>query len=236
MNAKFSLIVANWKMNGDRALASTLIPAIMAEAPNARWVCCPPAPLLPYIHDLAPSVMLGGQDSGTAASGAYTGAVSALHLREAGALYVIVGHSERRQYQHETSEDVCQKAKAAKAAALIPIVCIGESLETYETGQTVAYLTKQLHESTWQLEGPYIIAYEPIWAIGTGKTPTVVEIEAIHSALAELAPGVPLLYGGSANAQNAADILAVPHVDGLLVGGASLKKDDFVTMLKAACV
>jgi triosephosphate isomerase len=228
------IIVANWKMNGSKEMAKALLYDILSKKSKAPWVCCPPATLLDFIHGFAPDLVLGGQDCGIKNEGAFTGSIASSHLKEAGASFVIVGHSERRKFQYETNADVALKAKNAIESGLIPIICIGESFENYESGETLNVLDQQLAESSQDIASGYILAYEPIWAIGSGKTPALEEIQTIHNYLKSKKSHIQILYGGSANAKNAADILAIENVDGLLVGGASLKAEDFTQILTAA--
>lgn len=172
-----------------------------------------------------------GQDCSAYESGARTGEVSAKMLADFGAKYVIVGHSERRQYHNETNEIVKQKALRATAAGLTPIICVGETRDERDSGTAFSVIEKQFLESTDGL-ATYIIAYEPVWAIGTGLTPTLEQITEVHNALRKLTPA-KLLYGGSAKASNATDIMSIPNVDGVLVGGASLDSNDFIPIINA---
>ena len=240
------LVVGNWKMNGNLA-ALTEVRAIADAAKRASGVdvaICPPftliGPAIPRSHGLP----IGGQDCHASDSGAFTGSVSALMLKEAGARLVIVGHSERRQYQHETDEEVRAKAEAALRHGLQAIVCVGESEEEREAGRAVEVVTRQLAASLPDEahEGEIIVAYEPIWAIGTGRTATPADVAEMHAAIRAHLTGnfgdrggrVRILYGGSVKADNAAELFAVEDVDGALVGGASLTAAQFVPIIEAA--
>lgn len=236
-------IIANWKMNGSAQLIEELSPQLVAWAktnPSTKAVICPPfthinaVKLALFDTDIA----LGGQDCHEKASGAYTGNVSAEMLVEMGATYVIVGHSERRQYHAETDELVQAKAEAALKSHLIPVVCVGESLEDRDAGRAVAVVTAQAKQSApTNHQSPstnhFLLAYEPIWAIGSGRVPSLEDIAEMHSALKAELGQVQVLYGGSVNAANAQEILALDDVDGALVGGASLKAEEFLGILKA---
>ncbi|MDH2326974.1 triose-phosphate isomerase [Cereibacter sp. SYSU M97828] len=225
------LAAGNWKMNG---LAADLaeIEAIAAGAPEGCEVLiCPPATLLARAAALGLAV--GGQDCHAKASGAHTGDVSAAMLADAGAGYVILGHSERRADHGETSEDVAAKALAAQGAGLTAIVCVGETEAERDAGRTLDVIGAQIVASIAGLDpSRLVVAYEPVWAIGTGLTPTLQEIGEVHAFL-RARTDVPLLYGGSVKPGNAAEIFAVPDVDGALVGGASLKAGDFLAIAKA---
>ena len=242
------LIVGNWKMNGRVAglagYAAELKAAGLAQAGvPAELVVCPPAPLLPLLAEALAggAVAVGAQDCHVHASGAHTGDLSPVLLAEVGCRYVIVGHSERRQDHHETDELVAAKATAALAAGLVPIVCVGETAAERAAGQALARVAAQVAGSVPADAGisggaDLVVAYEPVWAIGSGATPTPAEIAEVHGALrACLARGlgragaesVRLLYGGSVKPGNAAELLATPDVDGALVGGASLAAADF---------
>ena len=236
------LVAGNWKMNGLRAdgIALARDVAARAAAPHAcDLLVCPPTTLLAAVGEaLAGSgVMLGGQDCHAAPSGAFTGAVSAEMLKDVGCTHVIVGHSERRHGMGESDPDVRAKAAAAWRAGLVAIVCVGETRAEREAGRAVAVVSAQLAGSVPEgaAADRLVIAYEPVWAIGTGLTPTTADIAAIHAAIRERVPaGVRILYGGSVNPRNAAEILALSEVDGALVGGASLKADDFWAIAIAA--
>lgn len=238
------LIAGNWKMNGvaasldaARAVASGL------GSTRARIAICPPATL---VHRAAAAlagsaVLVGGQDCHAEAAGAFTGDVSAEQLADAGARLVIVGHSERRATYGETDAQVAAKARAALRGGLEPIICVGESLAQREAGEAVAVVTRQVRGSLpVELAGrAFCIAYEPVWAIGTGLTPTTPQIEQIHQAIRAIlvdilgqgGHAVAILYGGSVKPGNAAEILHASDVGGALVGGASLKADDFLGII-----
>ena len=249
MKQSVKLVAGNWKMNGLGASlgeAEALAQALKAEAANCRVALCPPATLIERMgRTLADSaVELGGQDCHAAESGAFTGSVSGQMLADAGASLVILGHSERRAGFGETDADVAAKVEAALAAGLEPIICIGETLAEREAGQAVVVVSRQVAGSLpASLAGKaFAVAYEPVWAIGTGLTPTLEQIEEVHVAVraamvARLGQGgetAPILYGGSVKPSNAAEILAVREVGGALVGGASLKADDFLGIIRAA--
>lgn len=230
------IAAGNWKMNGVLAdLAS--ISAIADAARKTRVECLLglPATLLPPARDLG--VALAGQDCHPAAQGAFTGDISARMLADAGAGFVILGHSERRQFHGETDALIASKVKAAWTAGLCATLCVGETEAEYRAGATLSVLARQLKGSLPPGATPAntVVAYEPVWAIGTGLTPTTEEIAAVHGALrAQLPdPGIALLYGGSVNAANAAAIFALAEVDGGLVGGASLKPETFLPILSA---
>ena len=240
------LVAGNWKMNGlgaDLAELESLKPAIAGAA--CEVVVCPPATLLARAAWLAKgAVALGGQDCHAEAAGAFTGDVSAEMLKDAGASYVIVGHSERRQFHGETDAMVAAKAKAAWRAGLKVIICIGESEDQREGGHASEVCFSQIEGSVpLEADGANTaIAYEPIWAIGTGKTATCNDIAAMHrhirgclvERLGAKAAAIRILYGGSVKPSNAAEILAQDEVGGALVGGASLKAQDFAAIIAAA--
>jgi len=244
------LIAGNWKMNGLRADAVALAKAVAEGVKQAKCVdrevlVCPPATLVMAVVEAvtASGLLVGGQDCHAKASGAHTGEISAEMLRDAGASHVIVGHSERRTDCGETDAIVRAKAAAAWRAGLLPIVCIGETLAEREAGRTLAVLETQLKGSVpvGATASRLVVAYEPVWAIGTGKTPTTPEVAAAHAhirkvlgALMADAAAVRLLYGGSVKGSNAGELLAAGDVDGALVGGASLKADEFLAIAKAA--
>ena len=244
------LIAGNWKMNGLKADAMALARGVADGVKQAGWtdrevLVCPPATLVLTIADAVrgTGLVVGGQDCHAKASGAHTGETSAEMLRDAGASHVIVGHSERRTDCGETDAIVRAKAEAAWRAGLLPIVCIGETLAEREAGRTLAVLETQLKGSVpaGATAATLVVAYEPVWAIGTGKTPTTPEVAAAHAHIRKMlgglvadAAGVRLLYGGSVKGSNAAELLAAGDVDGALVGGASLKADEFLAIAKAA--
>ncbi|MEM7317965.1 MAG: triose-phosphate isomerase [Pseudomonadota bacterium] len=241
------LAAGNWKMNGLGAQLSELSALASTHAtPGVDILICPPASLL---HRAATAVQgsaidVGGQDCHASPSGAHTGDTSAAMLVDAGATAVILGHSERRTDHDETDADVCAKTEAAIAAGLIAIVCLGESLEQRQSGQTIEVISSQLDGSVPEIieTGNLVIAYEPIWAIGTGQVATLDQIGEVHDVLRarlvdrfgpEIGNGIRLLYGGSVKPGNAADIFGVSNVDGALVGGASLKQADFTPIITA---
>jgi triosephosphate isomerase len=237
------IIAGNWKMNGSVAGVAGYAAALKAAPGHAVLVVCPPFPLLPaFAAALAGSgVGLGAQDCHATVSGAHTGDVSAVLLREIGAAYVILGHSERRADHGESNAAVNGKVKAALAAGLIPIVCVGETEQERDAGEAEEVVFSQLtHSLPENFAG--LIAYEPIWAIGTGRTPSEADVVAMHGAIrAALVAqfpanggAVPILYGGSVKPSNAAGLLALPEVGGALVGGASLNPADFLAIAAAA--
>jgi triosephosphate isomerase (TIM) len=240
------LAAGNWKMNGTPAsLAEIAALAAAHPDPACDMLICPPATLIAQVVWAARNtrVMTGGQDCHPEASGAHTGDISAAMIRDAGATHVILGHSERRADHAETDALVKAKATAALAAGLIAIVCVGETEAQRDAGHTLDVVATQLAGSVPDAAtaATLVIAYEPVWAIGTGRTPTIPEIAEVHASLrARLtekigaeAAGTRLLYGGSVKPSNAAEIFAVPDVDGALVGGASLKAADFGAIVAA---
>ncbi|MFO1157996.1 MAG: triose-phosphate isomerase [Reyranellaceae bacterium] len=245
-----ALIAGNWKMNGLEADGLALAKGVADGVRHAGWqdrdvLVCPPATILMAVAEAVKSsgVMVGGQNCHAKASGAHTGDVSAEMLRDCGASHVIVGHSERRADCGETDVLVRAKAEAAWRAGLLPIVCIGETLAEREAGKALDVLEAQLRGSVplGANAATLVVAYEPVWAIGTGKTPTTPEVAAAHAHIRQVLGGlmadaaaVRLLYGGSVKGSNAAELLAAGDVDGALVGGASLKADEFLAIAKAA--
>lgn len=240
------LAAGNWKMNGTGdSLAQITALAAAHPAPGVDILICPPATLLSRLSDAAgDSIATGGQDCHAQTSGAHTGDISAEMLKDAGATHVILGHSERREDHGETDLDVRAKANAAIDAGLIAVICVGETLEEREATNTLAIIGGQLAGSIpdGATAQNMVIAYEPIWAIGTGKIPTLDQIGEVHDFIRNelerrFGPGVGrstrLLYGGSVKPTNAAEIFAVSNVDGALVGGASLKADDFTPIITA---
>jgi triosephosphate isomerase len=235
------LVAGNWKMNGLRAdgLALTRDIAALARQPHrCELLVCPPATLLiPVGEVLAGSgVALGGQDCHPEPKGAFTGDISAEMLKDAGCSHAIVGHSERRHACGETDDDVRAKALAVWRAGLVAIVCVGETRVEREAGLAMSVVEAQLAGSLpdGATADKLIIAYEPVWAIGTGLTPTVADIAEMHAAIrARISANTRILYGGSVNPKNAAEILALDEVDGALVGGASLKAADFWAIAQA---
>jgi triosephosphate isomerase len=241
------LVVGNWKMHGSHKANAELVAGIVAGRPYLGdvAVCVP----FPYLAETAVAlastdIRWGAQDCSSHEQGAYTGEVSAAMLQEFGCRFAIVGHSERRQYHGEGDQLVADKAKAALAHGVTPIVCVGETLAQHEAGQTEAVVKRQLSAVIHALAhcaGEMVVAYEPVWAIGTGKTATPEQAQAVHALLrAQLAAataraaGMKILYGGSVKPDNAAQLFAQPDIDGALVGGASLKASDFVAICRAA--
>ncbi len=247
MNKK--LIAGNWKMNGSLAANEALVQALVAglgAQPGCDVAVAVPAPYLAQVQALAAGspLALAAQDVSQHEAGAYTGENSAAMLREFGVRYVLVGHSERRQYHGETDVQVAVKAQRALAAGITPIVCVGETLAEREAGDTEMVVRRQL-AAVIHLNGhcisEVVVAYEPVWAIGTGKTASPAQAQQVHAVLrAQLAAASPragsirLLYGGSMNAANAAQLLGQPDIDGGLVGGASLKAAEFQQIIAAA--
>ena len=236
------VVAGNWKMNGNRADGVALARAV-AERAKAAHACellvCPPATLLlPVGEALAGSgVGLGGQDCHAEAKGAYTGDISAEMLKDAGCSHVILGHSERRHGHGESDAEIRAKVAAAWRAGLVAILCVGETRAEREAGRALAVVAGQLAGSMpdGAATDRLIVAYEPVWAIGTGLTATAGDIAQMHAAIRPRLPaGTRILYGGSVNPKNAAEILALAEVDGALVGGASLKAEDFWGIARAA--
>ncbi|MEO7601764.1 MAG: triose-phosphate isomerase [Sphingomicrobium sp.] len=235
------LVAGNWKMNGVAADLGEIAAIAAGVGEGVDVALCLPATLIERAAKAVPDFLIGGQDVHQEAGGAHTGCVSAAMLLDAGARLTIVGHSERREAQRETDADVRAKAAAALDAGLDVILCIGESDAVREAGQAVATVAAQLDASLPD-QPVDAIAYEPIWAIGTGKIPSMDDIAEMHAALrvrlvaayGETGQGVRILYGGSVKASNAAEIFAIPDVDGALVGGASLKAADFLPIVAAA--
>jgi len=242
------LIAGNWKMNGGLAANEALVRAMLAGIgqPQAEVALCVPAPYLAQLQSLlqGSAIAWGSQDVSEHEQGAYTGEVSAAMLRDFACRYAIVGHSERRQYHGETDEVVAAKAQRALAAGITPIVCVGETLAQREAGETESVVKRQLAaviHAVGHCITEIVVAYEPVWAIGTGKTATPEMAQSVHAVLrAQLAAAttnpkrVHILYGGSMNAANAASLLAQPDIDGGLIGGASLKAPDFLQIVAAA--
>jgi triosephosphate isomerase (TIM) len=242
------LIAANWKMNGNLVANQALVRALrdgLAGGVAADVVLCVPSPYLAQVASLAGgAVQLGAQDLSEHEQGAFTGEVSAAMLRDFGVRYVVVGHSERRQYHAESDVVVAAKAQRALAAGITPIVCVGETLAQREAGETEHVVRRQLAaviHTNGHCISEIVVAYEPVWAIGTGKTATPAQAQAVHAVLraqlkaaSDRADRIHLLYGGSMNAANAAELLAQPDIDGGLVGGASLKAPDFLSIIAEA--
>jgi triosephosphate isomerase len=235
------LVAGNWKMNGGRADGIALARAIAERAKEAHagdLLVCPPFTLLAPVGEAlgGSGIGLGGQDCHAAPAGAYTGSISAEMLRDAGCSHVILGHSERRHGLGESDAEVRAKTEAAWRAGLVAIVCVGETRAEREAGLAVTVVAGQLAGSVpdGAAADKLVVAYEPVWAIGTGLVPTTADIIEIHRAIRRDIPaGTRILYGGSVNPKNAAEILALPEVDGALVGGASLKAEDFWAIARA---
>ena len=244
------LVAGNWKMNGlkaDLAIAAAVAKGYDgALKPAVDLAICPPASLLfrATAALIGSRIATGGQDCSTQPAGAFTGEISAAMLADAGASFCIVGHSERRTLHGETSATVKAKAEAAQKALLVPIVCVGETRDEREAGKALSVVKKQLRGSVpdGATAATLVVAYEPVWAIGTGLTPTTADVAEMHEAIrAELgrllgkqaASGVRLLYGGSVKPSNAAELMNVANVDGALVGGASLKAEEFLAIAQA---
>ncbi|WP_343293557.1 triose-phosphate isomerase [Vandammella animalimorsus] len=251
--SKNKLIAGNWKMNGSLAANEALVQALREGIGQAAGdaavdvAVCPPAAYLAQVQALLAgqqAIALGAQDLSQHEGGAFTGDVSAAMLREFGVRYAIVGHSERRQYQGESDVQVAVKTQRALAAGITPIVCVGETLQEREQGMTEFIVKRQL-SAVIHLNGhcisEIVVAYEPVWAIGTGQTATPEQAQAVHAVLRTQlkaatahAERVRILYGGSMNAANAAALLAQPDIDGGLIGGAALKAPDFLNIIAAA--
>jgi triosephosphate isomerase (TIM) len=244
------LVAGNWKLHGDSAFARSLA----GELLEAGWpadVDLAILPPFPFLSGLAAQLQgtrlgLGAQDLSEHAKGAYTGEVSGAMLADVGARYVLVGHSERRQYHRESSDQVARKLLAAKAAGLVPVLCVGESETERELGDTEAVVRSQL-DPAFELAGDAaldgaVVAYEPVWAIGTGKTATPEQAQAVHAFIrgeiakrsATIAGSLPILYGGSVKPANAVELFSQPDIDGGLIGGASLVAADFLAIARAA--
>ena len=241
------LVVGNWKMHGSRAANAELLAALLNARPYAAdvAVCVP----LPYLGETAATLAAsdlrwGAQDCSAHEQGAYTGEVSAAMLADCACRYVIVGHSERRAHHHEDDALVAAKAQAALARGVTPIVCVGETLAQRDSGETEAIVKRQLSAVIHQLAhcaGEMVVAYEPVWAIGTGRTATPEQAQQVHAVLrAQLqaatghAATMKIIYGGSVKADNAASLFAQPDIDGGLIGGAALKAADFIAICRAA--
>ncbi len=236
------LIIGNWKMNGLLADAKERVATLLEHAKTAPksaiTVLCPPATLLQACvqQTSGAAIHIGGQDCHAEKSGAFTGNISAEMLKDIGCSYVILGHSERRQYHAETSEQVAAKAKAAHAQGLIAVICVGETDAERSAGTHHAVVLDQISKSVpdTSTADNTVIAYEPVWAIGTGKTATQDDVADMHKTIHDNAPAYRILYGGSVKASNAREILHTADVDGVLVGGASLKTDEFGAIIDAA--
>ena len=242
------IVAGNWKLHGNRAFAHALLDAITVEpAPmGVELVVLPPLPFLGELVDRYLAIAFGAQDVSANEQGAYTGEVSASMLVDVGARFGLVGHSERRRYHNESSELVARKFLAARHAGLTPILCVGETLQQREAGQTEYCIERQL-QPVFELGGAdvldgAVIAYEPVWAIGTGLTASPEQAQAVHAFIrgevaardAKISGLLPILYGGSCKPDNAAALFAQPDVDGGLIGGASLVAGDFLAIAAAA--
>jgi triosephosphate isomerase (TIM) len=239
--ARTRLVAGNWKMNGSRASTSALLDALLDALERERGAEVAVFPPYPYLEQAAQRlagtpVALGAQNVSEHAPGAYTGEVSAGMLRELGCRYVIVGHSERRQLLGESDAQVAAKFAAALGEGLTPIVCVGETLEQREAGETKQVVARQLDAVLNRVSfGAAVLAYEPVWAIGTGRNATPEQAQEVHAFLRRrLGRETRILYGGSVKVQNAAAIFAMPDVDGGLVGGASLAAKEFIEIVRAA--
>ena len=241
-------IVGNWKMHGTRAMLSEAraIDRAAQRHMKVEVAVAPPFTLIHAVHREVEQIAVGAQDCHTAESGAHTGDISAIMVADAGAKFVILGHSERRENHAEKDADVRAKAEAALEAGLNLIICCGESAETREKGKAESFVTRQLRASLPELDNPaerLTVAYEPIWAIGTGNTATPEDVAAMHATIRVLlgeiygkqeSDGVRILYGGSVKPDNARELMALENVDGALVGGASLSADSFMGIALAA--
>ena len=235
--ARVPLVAGNWKMHGSRASIAALLDVLVENNPSGCAVCVP----FPYLGQVAERlrgspIAWGAQNVSEHVQGAYTGEVSAAMLAEFGCRYVIVGHSERRQLYGETDAQAAAKFAAVKAAGMTPILCVGETLQERDAGKTEEVVGRQLgkvlEKNSFENS---ILAYEPVWAIGTGRNATPEQAQAVHAFLRSKVPAdTPILYGGSVKPQNAAAIFAMPDVDGGLIGGASLVAKDFLDIVKAA--
>lgn len=246
-----AFVIGNWKMNGMKASISIAreIADGVASVEKCAVALCPPFTLISAVAEamVDTAVRIGGQDCHSDAIGAHTGDISAAMLSDAGARYVILGHSERRRDHREKSALIAAKLKQAAEALLFPVVCIGETEEEHDRGRTLSVVRRQLRDSVrddFVLDAKIpnlIVAYEPVWAIGTGRTPTLAEIAVVHAAIraqlkrrfGKAGRTIAILYGGSVKASNAAEIFGIPNVNGALVGGASLKADDFLPIVQA---
>ena len=246
MTQKF--IAGNWKMNGSTAANDLLLSGLLAGIgqPACQVAVCVPSIYVAQCHGLiaGTSISLGVQDVSQHESGAYTGEISAAMLKDCGVRFAIVGHSERRQYHGETDTVVATKAQRALGYGITPIVCVGETLAEREAGQTEAVVKRQLAaviHANGHCISELVVAYEPVWAIGTGRSATAEQAQQVHAVLrtqlraaSSKADGIQILYGGSMNAANAKDLLAQQDIDGGLIGGAALKVQDFLTIIAAA--
>lgn len=240
------LVAANWKMHGSNALTATLLGTLAAQPPACEVAVFPPFPYLAQaVHLARGAVGIGAQDLSAHAQGAYTGEVSGAMLHEIGARWVLVGHSERRQYHHENDALIAAKLQRAMECGLTPVLCVGETLDERERGITESVIATQMQAPLHLLGERFagvVMAYEPVWAIGTGHTASAVQAQAVHAFMrsqlaahdAKLSRLIRLLYGGSVKAANAPELFAQPDIDGGLVGGASLLAEEFLAICAAA--
>jgi len=237
------IIVANWKMNLGGKDGILFARSLFKELEHQGWlkktsssifILCPPFTMLGPLSQLAEApVFIGAQNCASYSQGAFTGEISASMIKDWGGQYVLLGHSERRTYFHETSEEIAKKIAEARHARITPVLCIGETLAEREAGRTEEVLQAQLKEALNSENGnDLILAYEPVWAIGTGKVPSTEEITKIHLMLHTLYPSASLLYGGSVDEKNIKEILTLPYVDGVLVGSASLSMAKFISLIR----
>ena len=235
------IAAGNWKMNGLQTdMLELQLISKAAEQMDCRTIICPPTTLLGNATKFSKEIFIGGQDCHPEPSGAYTGDISANMLADTGASYVLVGHSERRSYHGENSIIVRAKAEAAIAATLKPVICVGENLQQRKSGDAIETVSSQIKDSV-PANSEIILAYEPIWAIGTGVIPSFKEICQVHDAIRALltknygsiGQKISILYGGSVKPSNAAEIFSATNVNGALVGGASLKSTDFIPIMRA---
>jgi triosephosphate isomerase len=251
MTGRRPLVAGNWKMNGNRASSVALLTALKRDVTGrepAQVAVCPPYLYIPLVAEMlaGSAVAWGGQDMDVHASGAYTGAISGAMLKDYACTYAIVGHSERRTLYGETDQLIADKYAAAQSAGLVPILCVGETLAEREASQTEKVVARQLdavlNKSGIASFGNAVIAYEPVWAIGTGKTASPQQAQDMHAFIRgklaaldrNVAGGVRILYGGSVKGSNAKELFGQPDIDGGLIGGASLQAEEFVTIVRAA--
>jgi len=235
-------LIGNWKQHGSRTAIQSFSEQWSFDSnPRLRIAIAPPFPYLQALGDALPACQLAAQDCSVHAQGAYTGEVSADMLVDLGCQFVLVGHSERRQYHDETDELIAQKLAAAQSAGMTPVLCVGEQLPAREAGEHESVVRTQLRSALATSQPNLLIAYEPVWAIGTGLTATPEQANDMHAMIKQEVESLlgathatPILYGGSVNAENADALFACPHVDGALVGGASLEAASFVAIAQAA--
>lgn len=237
------LVMGNWKMNGSAAALEKFLSEVLATTDEVQAAICPPALYLRQASSAA-TLLVGAQDVSAQMEGAYTGELSANMLKEAGCTFAIVGHSERRDYHGESNQLVADKAAAAVAAGITPVFCVGETLAQREAGEVEAVIAEQLAPllAKPEIAAQTVVAYEPVWAIGTGKTASNEDAQAVHAFIrsqfaavdGKIAAALKLLYGGSVKPDNAAGLFSMPDIDGALVGGASLEADSFNQIIRAA--